>query len=205
MGTGGPRTGAGRPGYRVKAEQLCRVDVTHWQRQRRLQSDCAFIWRWVANGESVAAINVYVTGAEHVTLAYRFANDPIPKDCSTTIRLLRGACNYGGLRYWFECPICLKRVGLLYQRFRRFACRHCQQVAHSSQSEDAHDRAWRKAQRIETRLGPHWKRPKGMRHKTYSRLKERLIDFEVRRDELFERMAALYLWRLRKLVGNRAS
>lgn len=117
--------------------------------------------------------------------------DPVGR--STLISLVKTRCHFWGWRFWFECPECGNRAGVIYLRFRRFACRICQKVAYSSQSEDAHDRIWRKAQRIEARLGPHWKRPKGMTHKTHSQLTGRLVAFEMMRDELLERMAGPYL------------
>ena len=196
MGSGGPRSGAGRPGYRAKAEQLCRVNVTDWHKQGRLQSDCAFTWRWLANGEQVADMTVQVSAGALVKFIYRFNDDTDPLGRSTLIKLVKAPCHFGGWRFWFDCPECSKPVGVVYLRYRRFACRTCQKVAYSSQSEDAHDRTWRKAQRLEARLGPYWKRPKGMRHKTFSRLTGRLIGFEMMRDELLERLAGPYLRQL---------
>jgi hypothetical protein len=57
--------------------------------------------------------------------------------------------------------------------------------AYSSQSDDELDRMWRKQQKIEGRLGEHWRRPKGMSHCTYDRPVAALIDCEKRRDEAF--------------------
>jgi hypothetical protein len=199
MGSGGPRTGAGRPAHRAKAEQLCRISVNGLRRTGRLQIDGEFPWSWRAGNQPAGSMTICVTAGERLAFKYRMTSDGQSRDYSIPVKLLTSACNYGGSRYWFGCPICAKRVGVLYLRFKRFACRHCQQVAHSSQSEDAHGRTWRETWRLEARLGPNGKRPKGMRHATYYRLRERLIDCEIRREELFVVMAAPYLGRLREL------
>ena len=38
------------------------------------------------------------------------------------------ACNFGRVRWWFECPCCRRRVYALFWRDRHFACRICQDV-----------------------------------------------------------------------------
>ncbi len=199
MGSGGPRTGAGRPAHRAKAEQLCRINVNDLRRIGRLQIDGAFPWSWRAGDQIAGSVTICVTAGERLDFKYRMTSDDQSRDYSIPVKLLLNTCNYGGSRYWFGCPICTKRVGVLYLRFKRFACRHCQQVAYSSQSEDVLDRAWRKAQRIEARLGAHWKRPKGMRLRTHSSLTGRLIGLEMMRDELLERLTATNCRRLGRL------
>lgn len=47
------------------------------------------------------------------------------------IRLESTPCNYGGVRWWFICPLvrngksCSRRVGTLYLNGKYFGCRHC--------------------------------------------------------------------------------
>jgi hypothetical protein len=188
MGKGGLRFGAGRPGYRAKADQLCRVNVCDLRKHGRLQSDGAFPWSWSNRGRTVATITIRVIAGQTITLTYRITIDDKAEDYSIPVRLLKCPCNYGGSRYWFGCPFCAKRVGVLYLRFKRFACRHCQQVAHTSQSEDSHARQWRKTAKLDARLGVGQQRPKGMRYTTYDRLHERLFECELRREELLEAM-----------------
>lgn len=71
---------------------------------------------------------------------------------------------------------------MLYLRSGRFACRHCQRVSHASQSEDALARLWRKQSKIEARLGDYWRRPKGMRRRTYDLLVAALVHYEELRE-----------------------
>lgn len=184
MGTGGMRCGAGRPGYRAKAEQLQRVDVREWARRGYLRGACSFSWSWNRGGEPSGSIGVSVHGPDALTLRYTFTADSGARNVAERLTILNSACAYGGARPWFACPRCARRVAMLYLRGGYFACRRCKRVAYSSQSEDALDRLWRKQHRIEARLGQHWRRPKGMRQATYRPLINELVDLEVRRDSL---------------------
>lgn len=44
---------------------------------------------------------------------------------------------FGGLRYWFLCPRCGRRVGKLYH-VERWACRRCHNLAYQSQHLSKH-------------------------------------------------------------------
>ncbi len=43
-------------------------------------------------------------------------------------------CYFGGVRYWFLCPACSKRVGKLYASLsaNEFKCRHCHNLTYRS-------------------------------------------------------------------------
>ena len=188
MGTGGMRYGAGRPSYKVKAEQLQRVDIGRWHRGGYLRAGCSFTWSWHRGDEPTGSIGVLVRGADSLALQYMMGNDDERRDGSQTIQLTRTACNYGNSRPWFACPVCQRRAGVLYMRAGRFACRYCQRVAYTSQSSDLLDRMWRKQSKIEERLAAHWQRPKGMRLCTYERIIETLENCEERRAIAFGEM-----------------
>lgn len=50
-------------------------------------------------------------------------------------------CNYGGVRYWFICPLtkngkyCGRRVGVIYKIGKWFGCRHCGEIVYDSQMQ----------------------------------------------------------------------
>lgn len=191
MGKGGSRYGAGRPGYRGKAEHLQRVEIGRWHRGGYLREGTRFTWSWNRGGQPTGSIGVQVFGPDSLRLQYAIVGDDDQRrDASQLIRIDRTPCHYGGARPWFRCPVCQHRAGVLYLRGRRFACRHCNRVAYVSQSCDALDRMWRKEAKIEARLGENWRRPKGMRRRTYDRLIKTLVDCEDRRDLAFCTMAA---------------
>ena len=185
MAKGGSRLGAGRPGYKVKGEQLHRVDVRVWARQGLLSRARAFSWSWNRGGEPTGSIGVNVIPQSAVRLIYTMTTDGEKRNIDDRVALIYRPCNFGGARPWFQCPRCTRQVAQLYMRAGRFACRHCQRVAYSSQSEDVMARTWREQRRIETRLGDDWQRPKGMRQRTYERLLDELDDCQERKDLAF--------------------
>ena len=100
------------------------------------------------------------------------------QDCVQRVGLDFTECHLSGKRPWFLCPNagCGKRVALLY-RGHQFMCRHCLSLTYASQSEAAHARATRRADKLRQKLGwPHdlvnlaREKPKGMHWRTYLRL-----------------------------------
>lgn len=192
MGKGGMRYGAGRPGYKVKAEHTKRLSVTRWQREGNLRAGRAFTWTWTLDGQLTGSIGVWVLD-DAVKLHYSLGSGDDRRDASQQITLERTSCNFGGTRPWFACPICLKRSGVLFLRAGRFACRRCQKIAYTSQSSDTMARTWLKQNKLEAKLGEDWARPKGMRQRTYDALLKSLWDCEERREEAFCIVAARLL------------
>ena len=188
MARGGMRWGAGRPGYKVKAETLKRIDVRRWQREGYLRPGNWFSWGWQRDGESTGSIGVRVSGPHAVALEYRIGADDDVRDASQHVPVERTRCGYGGWRCWFACPVCGGRAALLYLRGGRFACRACQRVAYASQSEDLIGRMWRKQAKIESRLADGLRRPKGMRRRTHERLLASWNACDMAREEVFGEM-----------------
>lgn len=187
MGTGGMRCGAGRPTTHVKAEHCRRIDVRRWRREGMLSDGSAGSWLWKCGdtGELQAAIG-YRSNGGTVTLTYSIDG----RARRQSIVLTRSHCNFGGDRPWFRCPICGERVAVLYLKAGRFACGHCQRIAYSSQSNDVFARSWRRQAKAEARLGPDWRRPKGMHGITHERLLSFIFDCEERRDSALSVMVA---------------
>lgn len=46
---------------------------------------------------------------------------------NTKVSLTTSQTGYGGVRFWFKCPLCLKRVGVLYRHplSGLVGCRNC--------------------------------------------------------------------------------
>jgi hypothetical protein len=53
------------------------------------------------------------------------------------IPLAKTACNLGGMRYWFCCPQCGRRVGKIYRKpmGELFVCRVCNNLSYESRNE----------------------------------------------------------------------
>ncbi len=120
------------------------------------------------------------------------------------VHLQSTPCRFGGVRQWFTCPTCGKRVAVLYGPGKYFACRSCCGLGHTSQKEGLGDRSSRLADKIRKRLG--WQagilngeggKPKGLHWATYQRLKaehDRLVQIS------FHDIARMFGF-LHKLLG----
>ena len=179
MGTGGMRTGAGRPGWHVKAEHCRSIDVRRWQREGILQPGRRGGWAWTDpdTGNQTASIG-YSTEPEAVVLDYRMGDKPMRQ----RLPMLATPCHFGMKRQWFACPNCARRVAVPFLRANGFLCRLCNRIVYASQSEDALARMWRKQAKIERRLGKNLQRPKGMHGSTYAKLRTKIFDSEEQRD-----------------------
>ena len=129
MSTGGMRAGAGRPGWKRKAEQSLAFDVRQVARKGLLRPG-AFAWQWTSNyGEKVGSVGVRVVDdAQRMILTYQWTphgNEPRTVECSFLINCT--PCNYGGSRPWLLCPSCGRRCAVVYfgAPGGRYACRRC--------------------------------------------------------------------------------
>jgi hypothetical protein len=94
-------------------------------------------------------------------------------------------CHYGNQRPYFRCPgvmngrHCGRRVGKLFLGGKYFLCRHCYNVAYTSQSEPRYDRALPGT--------AHWiaPKPKGMWQRTYQRKCWEIEHYEYQADLRF--------------------
>lgn len=178
MGRGGLRLGAGRPGWRSKAEHHRSVDVRRFATEDMLRPGFwNWVWRDATSGEQTGSIAVHGE-FQRLVLAYQVGGEAF----RCTVPIIKTACGFGGARPWFSCPRCTRPVALLYLCSKRFACRECQRLSYASQADDFCGRTWRKQWRIEARLGPNWQRPKHMHRRTYERLLQEIVDCEERRE-----------------------
>lgn len=132
-------------------------------------------WQWMCDGERTAWIGYEVDTRAHwePKLRLKYTANDEPQDY--TVRLETTRPHYGGLRWWFRCPVlrCGRRVAILYGG-KIFACRKCHNLAYPCQNDAPHWRMQRRAQKICDMLGDggdtYWApRPKGMHRRTYER------------------------------------
>lgn len=102
---------------------------------------------WSRNGEKTGSITVeYIVDYNEYYLRFIYTQTDKDtgekKDFNYKVRLDATPCNYGGLRYWFVCPLsangipCNKRVGVLYKNGDYFGCRHCYNLTYRSKNEN---------------------------------------------------------------------
>jgi hypothetical protein len=205
--------GSGRPSGsgRDTVESSRWIDVNRLHREGCLLAGWSGGWQWSRDGEKIASITLR---AEHdrLHLSYRVrARGDEWQDVEEAVHITRVVCRFGGVRPYFVCPgvvdgtACGRRVAKLYGAGRYFVCRHCYRLSYASQSEGEWDRAVRRAGKIRQRLGgePYAremfpKRPKGMWHRSYERLRQRALTTEMLADEAFEIQAARLLARIPK-------
>ena len=87
--------------------------------------------------ESHVGVEVNTIGEPYARIRYGISDgkgNMSPYD--SRIRLITTPCNLGGVRYWFECPECGKRVGGLYLVLGRthFRCRLCNNLTYRSRN-----------------------------------------------------------------------
>src|SRR5437870_5446401 len=83
-------------------------------------------WDWKFYGCSVD-YSIHTTSSElRVTFPGLHAEQRIP--------LIYTTPHYGGIRWWFLCPKCTRRVSLLYKPSNAecFFCRHCHDLSYES-------------------------------------------------------------------------
>jgi hypothetical protein len=86
---------------------------------------------------------------------YDSQTDTAEQHPAQVIQIVRTPCHYGGQRNWLRCPSadCGRRVGILYLREDRIACRQCFGLAYRSQREEPSLRKLQHAKAIRARLG----------------------------------------------------
>ncbi len=105
----------------------------------------------------------------------------------------RTTCHFGGVRPWFLCPGCRKRIAVLYGRrierdgsklpirTRSLKCRKCHDLSYESQHEEWDQRMRRRANKTWARIGGRCgNKPKRMHWRTYNRLVDQACYFDDR-------------------------
>jgi hypothetical protein len=179
MSKGGPRLGAGRPAYKLKAENASALDVAYLSRHGHL---VAGNWKrvcWQQYGE-VRLEGLVKAFDGHVTVDIGFHTH--------WIGLTQTPCHFGGHRRWFICPRCNKRMGCLYMRHGRFACRRCNRISYESQSGDAEDRLIWKYHILKHKMGNLKLQPPRSRGRIHNNFLEVAWQYDAMLEEALSRI-----------------
>ena len=87
--------------------------------------------------------------------------------------------NYGGVRWWFRCPGCGRRVTNLYIKQRFFWCRKCNDLTYRSQQYSFYDRMRLMYKKYENLAQKDGFKRKGMHWSTYCALMDKANDYEI--------------------------
>ncbi len=136
---------------------------------------------WTRNGEYIGSIgyNSDLTNPSSGSVHLHYNHEDKPVDYRVSLETTRPY--FGGLRWWFVCPVNGTRAAKLHlpSGSNIFASRQAFDLAYRSQNETASDRLLTKAQDIRRNLGgsaslmePFPAKPKGMHWTTYWRLRD---------------------------------
>ena len=110
----------------------------------------SIIWANTRTGEQTASVGYRLEfpGSEGAILRLNYTTtfpNGEKRESDYPIRLLTTRPNFGGVRWWFQCPLvindrpCKRRVGKLYNPpgYTYFGCRHCYDLTYTS-AQEAH-------------------------------------------------------------------
>lgn len=113
-------------------------------------------------------------------------------DCGKyDILIEKQPCNYGGIRYFLHCPVCTRRMRILYCHGGFFCCRKCLKLGYFSQRLVAYMRFSFRANDIEKYLeargGTLYKKPPRMHKITFEDLRDAHWKYEEKSNEAIEK------------------
>ena len=95
------------------------------------------------DGSISSSVSVDLIWTPTSQLTLRYTPRGAAQEVTNTVKLQATPCNYGGERWWFTCPTCKRRVGVLFYRRAvlihgaEWACRHCHNLTYTS-AQEAH-------------------------------------------------------------------
>lgn len=127
---------------KATVEEACDLTVFQLKRFGMLEAGrhTATVTTWVekrTEKESSVGVEVNMIGEPYTRITYGISDGMGNMDThDSRIRLITSPCNLGGVRYWFVCPECGKRVGGLYLVPGRtdFQCRQCNNLTYHSRN-----------------------------------------------------------------------
>ena len=103
---------------------------------------------WSGDKSSIGIESHFYGSDPHFRLHYTQTSfDGEKTDLDYHVRVTSTPCYFGGVRYWFICPLirngvpCQRRVGVLYGAGKYYGCRKCHGLAYQSQQE-THSGMW---------------------------------------------------------------
>lgn len=141
----------GRSAFRIPVEDSLRLDLAEPATRAAMPPDCiaSGTWSWSLQDRVTAQIGYAWTppgapGGPAFTLRYARGGEPITQ----YVRLVTSRPNYGGVRWWFVCPLLeargvVRRVRALYlpPGAKRWGSRHAYGLTYQSQRDCGLERA----------------------------------------------------------------
>ncbi len=123
-----------------ESTELCIFRLNRWGLLKGWHSTNLTWTRRLGGSQSSAGLVVDVTGSEpYARLYYTITRyrDGSKQDYDYSIGLVKTPCHWGGVRYWFLCPQCGRRVSKLYRKplGEMYFCRICNDLTYESRNE----------------------------------------------------------------------
>lgn len=163
------------------------IDIRYMNKRKLLTPGVTGSLRWTVRGAPNGDIRFYCHDG-YLQLDFRYReNGGEWQSMMQRISFDSTSCNYGGVRLWFLCPHCEKRVAVLSAYGVRFLCRHCYQLTHASKQESRMTRMISQKHKLGARIFEHYDsgegfgKKKGMHWKTFERLhvKYQQLDYAI--------------------------
>ncbi|MDX8381901.1 MAG: hypothetical protein R8M14_07305 [Ghiorsea sp.] len=187
---------SGRRGWRQKVEAQHSVDIRWMKRKGWLKEGFTGTLTWTCSGEPSGNINFNIENGTLILSYNQRVNGGKWEAINAVIFLNETSCNYGGFRVWMVCPRCQCNCAKIYLIGQKPSCRKCNDLAYYSEAETQLDRTFRKARKVQGKLGYEGccldafvSKPKGMHWKTYNRYCERI---DIGRNELNKEFIRLF-------------
>lgn len=170
---------SGRYETTPKTDDALALDVIRLHRDGALGPGVTCERVWTVAGQQVGSV-VLVAAEDALWLS--FISDGLARQQRVPVEKMQ--CYFGGSRPWFRCPICERRVGVIYFGGGHFACRECQGLKFAVRSLRPRDRWLRRSRKLRERLGAEPRiesvvfKPKGMHRSTYERQAGLIRDLE---------------------------
>jgi len=133
---------------KTRVDEARPIDILDLQRKGVFVNGPTWNWTvsWSRNDQVVASISYRVESGDNGQISLRFmytitdGKTGNKKDFNYSIPVVSTSCNYGGVRWWFVCPLvvngqaCTRRCRIVYmpQGAEYFGCRECHQLTYES-------------------------------------------------------------------------
>ncbi len=126
---------------KATADASCSLKMSYLRKRGMLTGEESIekiAWTSTMTGKTTAIIlGLYLADDPFAMLMYSITDrDGYKTDYKYAVSLVTTPCHFGGVRYWFGCPSCGRRVGILYLATGdvHFRCRHCNNLSYHSRN-----------------------------------------------------------------------
>ena len=124
------------------ADLCCKLSIFYLKKAGMLQGYCSTLITWTASlteKKTTVGVEVNIEERPYMRLQYTVTDsEGDGTDYDDQIFLTITPRYFGGVRWWFACPSCGRRVGILYlpSGGRLFRCRHCYDLTYQSRNDN---------------------------------------------------------------------